>query len=130
MSEEQAVVPARNELGQLLPGSTANPDGRPTGTKNKLVSVKRKLEIAVREGMSADRLKKIINKMADMAEKGDVKAARLILDKFISSAGADDDGEVQKDTGITIRIENATFAKTQAPVDAQFTEIVQNGSKP
>lgn len=130
MSDEQAVVPARNELGQLLPGSTANPDGRPTGTKNKLVSVKRKLEIAVREGMSADRLKKIINKMADMAEKGDVKAARLILDKFISSAGADDDGEVQKDTGITIRIENATFAKTQAPVDAQFTEIVQNGSKP
>lgn len=67
--------------------------------------------------------------MATMAEDGDVKAARLILDKFISSAGADeDDVDAVKGSGITIRIENATFAKTQAPVDAQFTEIT-NGSK-
>lgn len=118
-------LPARNELGQLLPGNSGNLAGRTPGTKNKLVSIKRKLEIAVREGMSAERLKKIINKMADMAEGGDVKAARLILDKFISSAGADeDDADAVKGSGITIRIENATFAKTQPPtIDATFTEI-------
>jgi hypothetical protein len=121
--EEVAIV-ERDEQGRLLPGSTANPAGRPPGTKNKLVSIKRKLEIAVREGMSADRLARIINKMALMAEEGNVTAARLILDKFISSAGADeDDAEAVKGSGITIRIENATFAKTQPPTEATFTEI-------
>jgi hypothetical protein len=130
--EQPLVVPtttesvvARDENGRLLPGNTANPAGRPVGGKNKLISVKRKLELAVREGMSADRIKRIIIKMSDMAEDGDVKAARLILDKFISSAGADeDDADAGKSSGITIRIENATFAKTQPPpIDAIYTEI-------
>lgn len=123
MTDELVVIPARAENGQLLPGNSGNPAGRPPGIKNKIVSVKRKLELAVRENMSADRIGRIISKMADMAEKGDVKAARLILDKFISSAGADDDGAEQASQGITIRIENATFAKTQPPIEAHYTEI-------
>jgi hypothetical protein len=106
------------------PGESGNPLGRPLGTRNQLVSVKRKLELAVREGMSAKRLSRIIDKMAKMAEGGDVKAARLILDKFISPAGADDEVAESTNQGITIRIENATFAKTQPQaIDAQFTEI-------
>ena len=105
------------------PGESGNPAGRPPGTRNKLITLRQKIELAVREGMSADRLSRIIAKMADMAEKGDVKAARLILDKFISSAGGDEDEAEKTQGGITIRIENATFAKTQPPLDAQFTEI-------
>lgn len=118
------AVVTRDEEGKVLPGSVSlNPAGKPVGTKNKLVNVKRKLELAVREGVSADRIKRIIVKMCDMAESGDTKAARLILDKFISSAGADEEQAEEKHGGITIRIENATFAKTQPPIDAQFTEI-------
>lgn len=125
MEEIIENLPVRAENGTLLPGTPSlNPLGRPVGGKNKLISVKRKLELAVREGVTADRIKRIIAKMCDMAEAGDQKAARLILDKFISSAGADDDdAEGLKSSGITIRIENATFAKTQVPIDATFTEI-------
>lgn len=125
-----SAVIARDESGKFLEGVSANPAGRPPGTRNKLVSVKRKLELAVREGMSTERLTRIINKMAEMAADGDVKAARLILDKFISSANAgDDDGADKGAQGITIRIENATFAKTNEspPIDAIFTEIKTNG---
>jgi hypothetical protein len=113
VSDDKAIV-LRDDAGKLLPGTASNnPEGRPVGTKNRLVSIKRKLEIAVREGMSADRLGRIISKMADMAEDGDVKAARLILDKFISSAGGDDEVADKLPQGITIKIENATFAKLQ-----------------
>ena len=105
------------------PGESGNPAGRPPGTKNKLVTIKRKLEIAVREGMSADRLGRILNKVAGMAEQGDLKAARLIFDAFISKAEAGDDEVDKQSGGITIRIENATFAKTHPTLDAQFTEI-------
>lgn len=36
--------PERNELGQLLPGSTANPHGRPKGTVSITAAIKAKLE--------------------------------------------------------------------------------------
>lgn len=116
----------RDDSGKFLEGVSGNPAGRPPGTRNKLVTVKQKLELAVREGMSADKLGRIINKMADMALAGDTKAARLILDKFISSATTgDEQADENASRGITIRIENATFAKTQTPVvtDVEFKEI-------
>lgn len=119
-------VVVRDDAGKFTEGQSGNPAGRPPGTRNKLVSVKQKLELAVRDGMTAGRLTRIINKMADMAEKGDVKAARLILDKFISPASiGDEQSEDKGQGGITIRIENATFAKTQLsppPIDVEFTE--------
>jgi hypothetical protein len=123
-------VAVRDEGGKFLEGVSGNPAGRPPGTRNKLVSAKRKLEIAVREGMSADKLKRIIDKMAALALDGDTKAARLILDKFISSAtdAEDSDDKGHESRGITIRIENATFAKTNQPIDVQFQEIKENGS--
>lgn len=122
----------RDETGQFLEGVSGNPAGRPSGSRSKLVKIKEKLEIAVRENMSAARIGRIIEKMADMAEEGDVKAARLILDKFMSGAAAGEDPEAltQVARGITIRIENATFAKTSPPttiIDAQFKEINTNG---
>jgi|SRR5579859_7878495 len=124
---EVAVV---RENGKFVEGVSGNPAGRPPGTRNKLVSVKQKLELAVREGMSKDKLVRIINKMAEMALEGDVKAARLILDKFISSAstGEEEEEKGTGSSGITIRIENATFAKTTQPIDVEFKEINTNGS--
>lgn len=123
LSNDLPIV-LRDDSGKLVAGSgSLNPEGRPEGSKNKLVSVKRKLELAVREGMSAARITRIITKMSDMAEAGDVKAARLILDKFISSAGGDDDVADKLPGGITIRIENATFAKTQHTPTVDIIDI-------
>lgn len=121
---DEIVVAPRDEQGKFLEGVSGNPAGRPPGTRNKLITIKQKLEIAVRNGMSADRLGRIIDKMAKMAEDGDVKAARLILDKFISSATTGEENPEDRALGgITIRIENATFAKTPPTIEAEFKEI-------
>lgn len=118
-------VALRDEEGKFLEGTSGNPAGRPLGSRSKLVKIKERLDIAVRENVSADRIYRIVVKMADMAEEGDVKAARLILDKFLSGAASGEDPEdaSQVSRGITIRIENATFAKENPVVEAKFTEI-------
>lgn len=119
----------RDDTGKFLEGVSGNMAGRPVGSRSKLVKIKEKLELAVRENISADRICRIVSKMADLAEAGDTKAARLILDKFMSGASAGEDPEEvsQAARGITIRIENATFAKSPIPIDAQFTEIKNDG---
>lgn len=114
----------RDESGQFLEGVSGNPKGRPIGSRSKIVKIKEKLELAVRENISEGQITRIVKKMASMAEDGDVKAARLILDKFLSGAAIQEDPEdPQQQRGITIRIENATFAKTSPIIDAEFKEI-------
>lgn len=122
-----AEVTVRDASGQFLEGVSGNPAGRPAGSRSKIVKIKEKLELAVREGISAERITKIVIKMAELAEDGDVKAARLILDKFMSGAAIQDDPEdPQASRGITIRIENATFAKPPTTIEAEYKEI-KNG---
>jgi len=120
----EQIIP-RDDNGKFLEGASGNPTGRPVGSRSKLVKVKEKLELAVRENISADRIYRIVAKMADMAESGNVKAASLIFKTFLSQAQAGEDPEdaSQGSKGITIRIENATFAKTPPTIDATFTEI-------
>lgn len=98
---------ARNS-GQWIAGQSGNPAGRPKNKKNELTELKQDLEIAVRKNVSAERVARIVSKMADMAENGDVKAAKLILDKFLSNPKDSEDVDMGTG-GIVIRIENATF---------------------
>lgn len=109
-------APARTEAGQFPKGVSGNPLGRPK--KTTLRNLQQDLEIAFREHLSVDRVKRIVNRMADMAEQGDVKAAKLIFDKLIPNAanGESDDGD--NVTKVVFEIQNATFA-------AQTKEKVQ-----
>lgn len=88
------------------------------------------MEIAVRKGLRVDRVAKIVDKMCDLAEEGDVKAAKLILSMAVSSAVVPHDASEQAG-GITIRIENATFAAKAAnnekPVEGRVIEVKENG---
>lgn len=120
----------RTELGTFQKGASGNPAGRPKGRKNEIVELKQDLEIAVRSHLKLSTITKIIDKMADMAEKGHVAAAKLLLDKVISNAREVDDVNEIGTGGIVIRIENATFAAKrddtstpQAAVEAEFTEV-------
>ena len=127
MTEEVAV---RNPDGTFVAGKSGNPLGRPKGKKNQLTELKQDLEIAVRKSLSVDRIKRIVEKVAQMAEDGDVKAAKLILDKVISNATETDDTDVKGVQKIEIHIDNATFAAKrehipQPAVDAEFTEVKQ-----
>lgn len=129
MTNETGTAVARTEAGQFPKGVSGNPAGRPKGRKNDLIALKQDLEIAVRESLSIERIKRIVNRVAMMAEDGNLQAAKLILDKVISNAS---DSEDVPDNGRTVvfRIENATFAATRAVesnnqspiIDAQVIE--------
>jgi hypothetical protein len=124
------VAAVRNVDGTFPTGVSGNPLGRPKGKKNQLTELKQDLEIAVRKSLPVSRITKIVEKVAEMAEAGNLRAAKLILDKVISNAKDVDDTDNKGVGGITIRIENATFAakreQTQTPaLDAEFTEVKQ-----
>lgn len=121
----------RNADGTFPSGVSGNPVGRPKGKKNELTELKQDLEIAVRKSLPIARIARIVEKVAEMAEEGNLRAAKLILDKTISNAKDVDDVDNKGVGGITIRIENATFAAQReqtvyiepAPLDGEFTEV-------
>ncbi len=126
----------RDELGRFPAGTSGNPAGRPKGTKNHIVELKHKLEIAVRESLPTSKVVAIINKMAEMALEGNVQAAKLILDKAVSNARDIEDNESKNGNTLVVRIENATVAAIEAkasrsnnstpqPVEGEFTEVKQ-----
>jgi len=98
------------------------------GTKTHLVQLKQQLEAAVRARIDSNKIGRIVDKMIDLALEGNVKAAKLILDKTISPAAVTDEEE-GGDTKYVFVIKNATFKKSaqegpvQATVDAEFTEV-------
>lgn len=100
--------------GRWVKGQSGNPKGRP---KNTLVALQRDLEGAIRDHLTAEKVKRIIDKLCKKAEDGDVKAAKLILDKLVPNAV---DAPETTDTGrvVVFRIENATFAAQQKQIDA------------
>lgn len=110
----------RTETGQFPKGASGNPAGRPKNRKNKLIELQQDLEIAVREHLSVERVKRIVNRVAEMAEGGHIGAAKLIFDKIIANA-RDSDNDNNDGRTVVFRIENATFAaqqdKTQTPIE-------------
>jgi hypothetical protein len=75
----QKQAPARDALGRLLPGHTANPKGRPKGVYLRQLAEAR----AFVEDMSIeDALWDVVKAMIERAKGGDVKAAQLILDRL------------------------------------------------
>lgn len=135
--QEAALAPvdSKKSVGRWKPGQSGNPKGRP---KASLVALQRDLEGAIRDHLTADKVKRIVDAIVDKATRGDVKAAKLILDKLVPNAT---DTEQSDDSGRTVvfRIENATFAAQQAqppaleppknpPIDVQVVEVVKSES--
>lgn len=110
-----------------MPGVSGNPRGRPPGRKNQIDQLKQDLEIAVRSKLKVDRVVKIIDKMCDLAENGDTKAAKLILSMAVSPAKASDDANDNANR-ITVIVENATFAARPQPqaIEAKVVEENKN----
>lgn len=117
--------------GMWLPGQSGNPAGRPKGAKGRLAELKRELEIAVRDNLNPKVVRGILQRMAEMALAGDVKAAKLILDKVLTNAS--DGEEEQKSQGTFVfQVKNLTLkhdsntgdVSVERPaIDAEFKVI-------
>lgn len=128
----QATTPVRTDLGQFVKGQSGNPRGRPK--HRHLIDLKQDLEIAVREHLDVDKVKKIIEKVASMALKGHMGAAKLLLDKIISNAREDSEGAGDSGRTVVFRIENALIQHAPAetpPIDVKVIDVtpteVKNG---
>ncbi len=115
----------RSTDGKFLPGASGNPKGRPKGTKNRITELKQEMELVLREGINPEVLKSIVASMAAEAINGNVQAAKLILDRFITNAStADDDAEANP----TIRIEIKNL--TPQGIKDVVGETIQNEEIP
>ena len=94
--------------GKWVKGQSGNPAGRPKGKKLEITELQQDLELAVRKNISSDKVVNIVKKVVEMAEGGNLQAAKLILDKVMPNAKPSDDG-TDDNRGFTIRIENATL---------------------
>jgi hypothetical protein len=129
-SSQELQPPVRTDKGQFPKGVSGNPAGRPAGRKNQITALKQDMELAIRQHVRADKIKKIVEKMANKAANGNVAAAKLILDHFLSKV-TDTEDTADKSGGLTIRIENATFAANQSKqshkiivaTEGEFTEV-------
>ena len=70
------------------------------------------MEIALRENLSVEDIKGVIQSMLAEALNGNVGAGKLILDKVLSSAKSEDDA-TEKSGGLKIVIEHANIDALQ-----------------
>lgn len=121
-SDQLPVV--RNEHGQFPKGVSGNPAGRQKGSRNHLVNLQRDLEIAVREHLRPERVLRIVNKLAEMAEGGHVGAMKLLLDKIVANAAPATDEDTQNNgRTVVFKIVNATFAaEKKAPIQGEVID--------
>jgi hypothetical protein len=117
-------TPVRTESGQIAKGSPSlNPLGRPLGRKTQITELKQELELAVRKHVDPYKIKKIVEKIANKAANGNVPAAKLIFDHFLSKASDTEDAS-DNSGRITVVVENATFAVTPKPTNVAIEATI------
>ena len=109
---------------QWAAGQSGNPKGRPKDVRN-VVTLRNNLELAVREKLTPAIVTRVVNRMVEIATKGEdkvaVTAGKAILDMAISKAAVQE--AVAQRAPITIVIENATLAaKAQ---ESHKTQVIE-----
>lgn len=112
----------RADNGQFPAGISGNPKGRPKGSKSEIVSLKQDIELALRQHVQPEKLKKVIEKVLNKAANGNMAAAKLIFDYFLSRVSDGDEGGKEQ-PAIRVIVENATFKVEQER--AQVVEVTQ-----
>jgi hypothetical protein len=127
--EESNQSPAiRDDKGRFVAGVSGNPNGRPKGKKNVITDLKQDMEIALRENLSVEDIKGVIQSMLAEALNGNVGAGKLILDKVLSSAKETEDAK-ESGGGLKIVIEHANidaFQKQDGNIIEAIAEEVSN----
>lgn len=109
----------RTEKGQFLAGVSGNPKGRPKGSKSEVTQLKTDIELALRQHVHPEKLKKVVEKVLNKAANGNMAAAKLIFDYFLSRVSdGEDNGNAPP--AIKVVVENITIAK-----QPQSIEVIQ-----
>ncbi len=128
-TDESSQLPeTRDDKGRFVAGVSGNPKGRPKGKKNVITELKQDMEIALRENLSVEDIKGVIQSMLAEALNGNVGAGKLILDKVLSSAKETEDAK-ESGGGLKIVIEHANidaFQKEGNNIIEAIAEEVQN----
>ena len=89
--------------------------------------MQRTLEEYVRAGIAPARMLKILEKVVAKAERGEAWACKLLLQYTLNKPTLTDEGAgTDKQNGIVIRIENATFAAKREPqqvIEGNYSEL-------
>lgn len=72
--------PARNAKGQLLPGSTANPNGRPKDGTSLTDLLRLQANVEIEDGRTYREV--MMEMILQKAAKGDLKAAEMVFDRI------------------------------------------------
>jgi hypothetical protein len=122
LDREQAAVELRDAGGMFVPGKSGNPAGRPKGSKNQLVELNRQLELAVRENINPKAVRKLIERIMEMALAGDMKAAKLLLDKVLANASSGGDEQMEPINQFVFQVKNLTL-KPGDPADRVIIDV-------
>lgn len=125
MEQESKKVSKDANTGRFVAGTSGNPAGRPVGSKNRVTNLKNEMEEYLRQGADKDKLKKVLEKMVELASEGSVGAAKLVMDKFMSGAATGDEAN-SGNREVRVVIENLSGradVKDATPIDGEFTEV-------
>lgn len=86
-----------SETGQFISG---NP-GRPPGSKNRITVLKTALEEGFR-GDNFDKIRQVLDKVVELALKGDKTAMKMIWESAVSKGLGASDKEAKSDKGFTV----------------------------
>lgn len=92
------------------PGQSGNPKGKPKGTRNRATL----LAIAAMEGD----LDEIVRSVIEAAKKGDMTAAKLVIDKLVPAA---------KDRPVSLRLPQALDIPSCLKAQAAVVDAVSSG---
>ena len=119
VAEKSSPAPARDADGKFLPNTSGNPSGRPPGTKNKSVALKRALEEKLTERLDKDAMA-ILNKAISMAKAGDKTMIKLLLENLLVPLKLEDN---KASSGLgNIQIIVNPMQQQERVIDAQVLE--------
>jgi hypothetical protein len=103
-------------------GVSGNPKGRPKGSKNKTTLLREAMEQKVDRRLSRA-IPEVLDVVIQAAKKGDMSAAKMLLDRAVPVHKAVDGSEKAPLNGITIRIENLTAPQRGQTIEGTSVRI-------
>lgn len=98
--------------------------GRPKGQKNHITLLKEAI-MEESQGVILKHFPKIVKAVCVQAEKGDVRAAKLIMDRIIPVKRSVDDMDRGTAGGITIVVQGSGHPKISALAEGKPTETIE-----